>query len=79
MVYTYTMEYYSTIKKWNVDICNDVDGTRRYYAKRRSEKDDCHMISLIVEFSKQNHKEERKKKTRWNKREKQVIRDSKSQ
>ena len=30
--YTYTMEYYSLIKKeWNLAICNNVDGPRRYY------------------------------------------------
>ena len=28
------LEYYSAIKKINLTICNDVDGTRGYYAKR---------------------------------------------
>ena len=33
VVYTYTMEYYSAIKKqWNSAICNNVDGPREYYA-----------------------------------------------
>ena len=44
----YTMEYYSAIKNKNLAICNNVDGTRGYYAKRnKSEKDNYHMISLI--------------------------------
>ena len=34
MWYTYTMKYYSAIKKeLNLAICNNVDGTRKYYAK----------------------------------------------
>lgn len=28
------MEYYPAIKKWNIAICNDVDGTGVYYAKQ---------------------------------------------
>ena len=28
------MEYCSAIKNWNLAICNDVDGTRGYYAKQ---------------------------------------------
>ena len=32
--YTYTMEYYSTMKKeWNFDICSNMDGLGEYYAK----------------------------------------------
>ena len=34
MWYISTMEYYAAIKKWNPAICNDVDGTRGYYAER---------------------------------------------
>ena len=34
MWYRYTMEYYSAIKKLNPVICNIVDRTRGYYAKR---------------------------------------------
>ena len=30
----YTMEYYAAIKNRNLTICNNVDGTRGYYAKR---------------------------------------------
>ena len=28
------MEYYSAIKKWNLAICTNMDGTTRYYAKQ---------------------------------------------
>ena len=28
------MEYYSAIRKGNLAICNDVDGTREHYAKQ---------------------------------------------
>ena len=32
--YVYTMEYYSVIKKeWNLAICDNMDGSRRFYAK----------------------------------------------
>ena len=34
MWYIYTMEYYSAIKKWNLTIYCDGDGTRGYYAKQ---------------------------------------------
>ena len=33
MWYTYTMEYYSAIKKRNIAICDNMDGSREYYAK----------------------------------------------
>ena len=34
MVYIYTMEYYSAIKKeWNLSICNNMDGLGGHYAK----------------------------------------------
>jgi len=34
--------------EWNLDVCNDVDGARVYYAKwNKSEKDKYHMISLM--------------------------------
>ena len=31
--YIYTMEYYAAIEKRNLAICNDMDGTRGYYAE----------------------------------------------
>lgn len=31
-IYTHTMEYYA--EKWNLSICNDMDGNRGYYAER---------------------------------------------
>ena len=35
-------------KEWNLAICNDVGGARVHYAKQnKSEKDKCHMSSLI--------------------------------
>ena len=38
-------------KEWNLVICNNVDGTRGYYAKRNSsEKDKYHMTSLVRGF-----------------------------
>ena len=43
----YIMEHYSAMKN-NLAFCNDMDGTRVYYAMRnKSEKDKYHMISLI--------------------------------
>ena len=34
VVYIYTMEYYSAIKKqWNNAICSNMDGPRDYYTK----------------------------------------------
>ena len=47
---TYTMEYYSAIKKKesNHAIFNDMDGAREYSARRKkSKKDKYHVISLI--------------------------------
>ena len=32
--YMHTMEYYSARKKWNIAICNNMDGTREYNAKQ---------------------------------------------
>ena len=44
LCYIYTMEYYSAIKiEWILTIC--VDEPREYYAQ--SEKEQCHVISLI--------------------------------
>ena len=35
-------------KEWNKAICSDMDGPRHYHPKQsKSEKDRCHMISLI--------------------------------
>ena len=31
--YTYTMEYYSAMKRKNNDICSNMDGLRNYHAK----------------------------------------------
>ena len=31
--YIWTKEYYSAIKKWNLTICHNMDGSRGYYAK----------------------------------------------
>ena len=49
MWYTYTMEYYSAIKKeWNIAICSNMDGPRVYHTKwNKSDKDKYYMISLI--------------------------------
>ena len=45
----YTIEYYSTIKKkWNSDICDNMNGPRGHYAKwNKSEKDKNCIITLI--------------------------------
>ena len=32
VVYIYTKDYYSAIKKWNFAICNNMDGPGGYYA-----------------------------------------------
>ena len=34
MVYTYNGVLLGNQKEWNIDICNYVDGTGGYYAKR---------------------------------------------
>ena len=49
MVYIYTMEYYSPIKRnENNAICSHMDGPPDYHTKSSiSEKDKYHMISLI--------------------------------
>ena len=47
---TYTMEYYSAIKKeWNNAICSNMGRPRDYHTKwsKPDEKDKYHMISLI--------------------------------
>lgn len=43
------MKYHSAVKKkWNLAVCNDVDGTRDDNDKwNELEKDKYHMISLI--------------------------------
>ena len=49
IVYVYTMEYYSAIKKWNNATWSNMDGPRDYHTKwiSQTEKDKYHMISLI--------------------------------
>ena len=49
MVYIYTMEYYSAIKKeWDNAICSNIDGLRDYHTKwSKPDKDEYHTISLI--------------------------------
>ena len=49
VVYIYTMEYYSAIKKeWNNAICSNMDESRDYHTKwSKPDKDKYHMISLI--------------------------------
>ena len=48
MWYTYTMEYYSAIKKeQNNAICSNMDGPRDYHTKRSNSDKDKYMISLI--------------------------------
>ena len=43
-----TMEYYWLIKKWNNAICSNLDGSGYYHSKwSKSEKDKCHMITLL--------------------------------
>ena len=45
-------------KEWNLAICNNMEGSRRYYAKQnKSEKDKYHMISLICGSRKQKTKQ----------------------
>ena len=53
-VYTHTHTHTGILvshkEEWNLPICNDVEWAREYYAKQNmSEKDKCHMISLIFE------------------------------
>ena len=47
--YTYTMEYYSAIKKeWNNAICSNMDGSRDCHTEwGKTDKDKYRMISLI--------------------------------
>ena len=33
MCYVHEVEYYSAIKRWNFDICDDMNGLLGYYAK----------------------------------------------
>ena len=48
VVYIYNGILLDDQKEWNLTICNNVDGTRVYQAKRNKwEKDEYHMISLI--------------------------------
>ena len=53
--YIYNGILLSDQKEWNLTICNNMDGTRVYYAKQnKSEEDKYHMTSLLVKFKKQN-------------------------
>ena len=47
-LYIYIRILLSNLKKeWNLAICNNMDGSRGYYAKwNKSERDQYHMISL---------------------------------
>ena len=47
-------------KEWNLSICNNMDGPRRYYPKKlnKSDKDKYYMISLICEIFKKKKKEQ---------------------
>ena len=60
VVYIYTMESYTAIKKeWNLVICNSMDGSTGYYVKwNKSDKDKYYVISLIyrIEKTKQMNK-----------------------
>ena len=48
VVYMYNGILLGNQKEWNLPICNNVDGTRVYYAERnKSEKERYHMISFI--------------------------------
>ena len=54
-IYTvhYTVEYHSAIKN-DYAIWDNMDGPREYYAKwNKSDKDRCHIISIISEKKKQ--------------------------
>ena len=47
MWYTYTIEYYSTIKKKNNAICSNMDGPRDCHTEwSKSEKEKYHMTPL---------------------------------
>ena len=53
-----TKEYYSDVKKWNLAICNNMDGSRGYYAKwNKSEKDKYLMVSLVCRVHKNKTKQ----------------------
>ena len=53
MWYIHIVEYYSIIKKWNIAICNSMDGSWRHDAKGNKSKKD-KLSHLYVEFKKQN-------------------------
>ena len=47
-------------KEWNITICNNIDGSRGYYAKwNKSDKDKHHMMSHVK--SKEQHKQTKQK------------------
>ena len=63
-------EYYPNVKKWNLAICNNMDGSRGYYAKwNKSEKDKYFMISLICGV----YKNKTNKNTLMDTENKQVV------
>ena len=79
--YTHTMEYYSAIKKRrNLAISNDMDGTRRYYAKRNKSIRERQLSYDLTDMWNLRNKAEdhrgREEKIRRNQRGRQIIRDS---
>ena len=63
-------EYYPNVKKRNLAICNNMDGSRGYYAKwNKSEKDKYFMISLICGV----YKNKTNKNTLMDTENKQVV------
>ena len=63
--YTYTIEYYSAIKKeWNLAICNNLDGAREYngkWNKSVQERQIPYDFILMWNLRKQTSKGEKKK------------------
>ena len=57
MWYAYKMEYYSTIKKKGLIICNNVNGSGRYYAKWNKIKTNTACSDLHVKSKKAELKE----------------------
>ena len=58
------MEYYPTIKKENLAICDNMDGSRKHYVKCiELEKDKDRMISLI--YVNQTNKAKQKQTHRY--------------
>lgn len=51
MVNVYSMEYYSSTKKWNLDICSKVGRTGDHYAKfnKPEIRQISHVLSHVIE------------------------------